>query len=197
MRADLPPVVLLHGSGQDENTLLGFAQAACTGHTLVAVRGRIPWEGGFAFFCRRPDRTLDETDLTHGAAAIQRLLSRLQNASHQPPILLGYSNGAIAAAAALLGGRGLSRGAILLRPLSPFPARTFPRLDSYPILLVCGEDDARRDASDGPSLERQFMAAGARTTLVVLPVGHGLMTADEEAVTTWLRDLRSQPAAPR
>lgn len=195
-RADLPPVVLLHGSGQNENTLLRFARAACAGHTLVAVRGRVPWEDGFAFFRRRPDRTFDETDLTHGTSAVQRLLEGLQGAGLQPPILLGYSNGAIAAAAAVLGGRGLSTGAILLRPLSPFPERAFPRLDGYPILLVSGQDDARRDSSDGPMLASQFRAAGARSALVLLPVGHGLTTADENAVTRWLPDLRSQRAAP-
>ena len=27
-------VVVLHGSGQDENTLLSFARAACPGHTM-------------------------------------------------------------------------------------------------------------------------------------------------------------------
>jgi len=96
-RADLPPVVLLHGSGQDENALLAFARAACPGHTLTAVRGRIPWEGGYAFFRRRPDRTLDEADLAKGAAAVQRLLSRLLNKTQQLPLLVGYSNGAIAA----------------------------------------------------------------------------------------------------
>lgn len=140
-RLDLPSVALLHGSGQDEDTLLPFAQAACPGHTLTAVRGRIPWEGGFAFSRRLPNRTLNEADLTQGAAAIQRLLGRLQDEGQQLPILLGYSNGAIAAAAALLSDRRLSTGAILLRPLSPLPERAFPRLDGYPILLVCGQDD--------------------------------------------------------
>jgi phospholipase/carboxylesterase len=193
---DLPSVVLLHGSGQDEHTLLAFAQAAGAGHTLTAVRGRISWEGGYAFFRRRLDRTLDEADLAQGAAAIQRLLVHLQDAGRRPPILLGYSNGAIAAAAAILDDRLLSAGAILLRPLSPLPERAFPRLDGYPILLVSAEDDSRRDPSDGPSLDSQFRAAGAASTLVVLPVGHGLTAADQDAVTAWLLDLNDQPAAP-
>ena len=137
----LTPVVLLHGSGQDENTLLSFARTACPGHTVISVRGRIAWEEGYAFFRRNPDRTLDETDLKHGAAAIQRLLEGLRDAYSEPPILLGYSNGAIAAAAAVLDGPDLSAGAILLRPLSPFPGRVFPPLNKYPVLLVSGEGD--------------------------------------------------------
>ena len=82
---DLSSVVLLHGSGQDENALLAFSRTVCPGHTLVAVRGHIPWEGGFAFFRRRPDRTLDEADRVHGAAALHRLLGRLHDEGHRPP----------------------------------------------------------------------------------------------------------------
>ena len=195
-RVDLPPVVLLHGSGQDEHTLLPFAQAAFPGHTLTAVRGRIPWQSGFAFFRRRPDRTLDEADLAQGAAAVQRLLGRLRDEGQRLPVLLGYSNGAIAAAAAIIGGPHLSAGAILLRPLSPCPERALPRLDGYPVLLASGRHDARRHPCDGPSLARQLRAAGAATTLVELPVGHGLTAADEEASATWLRGILGGAATP-
>jgi hypothetical protein len=82
---------------------------------------------------------------------------------HRPPILLGYSHGAIAAAAAILGDRRLPTGAVLLRPLSPLSERAFPRLDGYPILLVCEENDARRDSSDGPSLEGPGWLSGVLT----------------------------------
>lgn len=193
--AGSPHVVLLHGSGQDENTLLAFARTACPGCTLTAIRGRIPWENGYAFFRRKPDRTLDEADLLDAAAAVQRLLGGLQEAGSPPPLLLGYSNGAIAAAAAVLGDRRLSAGAILLRPLSPYPNHSFTGLDGYPVLLVSGEQDVRRDPRDGPSLAKQLKTAGATTTLVVLPIGHALTTADENAVSTWTRNLSSPASA--
>lgn len=195
-RTDRPPVVLLHGSGQDENSLLAFARISCPGRTLVAVRGRIPWEGGYAFFRRMPDRSLDLADLALGAAAIAHLLDRLRARSRQRPILLGYSNGAIAAAASAAQDPHLSAGAILLRPLSPSPERALPRLDGYPVLLVSGKNDARRDSSDGSSLEAQLMTAGAKTTLVELPVGHGLTSADEATTATWLGERLRCAATP-
>jgi len=58
---------------------------------------------------------------------------------------------------------------------------------------VSGEDDDRRDPSDGPLLEEQFRSAGAAAALKVLPIGHGLTTEDEDVVRAWLRDLRNQP----
>ena len=148
-RVDLPPVVLLHGSGQDEDALLPFARAAFPGHPLIAVRGRVPWEGGFASFRRLPDRTLDEADLVQGAAAVQRLLGRLHDEGQRRPVL-----------------------------------------------LACGQHDARRHPSDGPSLARQLEAAGASVTLVELPLGHALTAADEEASATWLHGLLGGAATP-
>lgn len=189
-------MVLLHGSGQDENTLVAFAQAGCPGHPLLAVRGRIPWEGGYAFFRRLPDRTLDLSDLALGAAAIHHLLSRLRAESQQLPILLGYSNGAIAAAAAVVDHPHLSAGAILLRPLSPSPGRALPRLDGYPILLVSGQHDVRRDSSDASSFDAQLTTAGAATTVVELPVGHGLTAADEDTIVRWLRGRSGRAPTP-
>ena len=195
-QTELPPVVLLHGSGQDETSLLAFAAASCPGHTLLSVRGRIPWEGGYAFFRRQPDRTLDLADLALGAAAVRHLLRRLAAETKQLPILLGYSNGAIAAAAAVVDHRHLSAGAILLRPLSPSPERALARLDGFPVLLVSGLHDVRRRLSDVSLLDAQLTTAGAVTTVVKLLVGHGLTTADEDTVATWLRERSGGAAAP-
>ncbi|MGK7871292.1 alpha/beta hydrolase [Falsiroseomonas sp. E2-1-a20] len=186
-RAGLPALVLLHGSGGNETSLLGFARAAATGHPLVAVRGRLPWEGGYAHFRRNPDRTLDEADLARGAIAVCELLGQLHAGGQQPPILLGYSNGAIVAAAALLRAPGLSTGAILLRPLSPHPGQAFPPLGGYRVLLVAGATDARRAAADAPQLAAQFRAAGARVTACAHPGGHATSGADEVHVRDWLR----------
>lgn len=185
----LPPVVLLHGSGQDETALLGFAEQACPGHPLVAVRGRVAWEGGFAFFRRNPDRSLDRADLARGAAALQGLLRHLADEGQQPPVLLGYSNGSVAALAALTLEPALSAGAALLRPLSPMPERQLPGLDGYPVLLVAARDDVRRAPGDAPTLHGQLSAAGAASTLVVLPTGHALSDGDGATVRTWVADL--------
>ncbi len=99
-RPDLPRLVLL--SSSDENALLAATEAACPGHTFTAVRGRIHGRTGFAFFRRRPDRTLDEADVrtehrpykTCSAACTTRAKDRgSYSATH----------GSIAAATAILG----------------------------------------------------------------------------------------------
>jgi phospholipase/carboxylesterase len=183
---DAPAVVLLHGIGGDETSLLDLASRACPGRELVAVRGRVPAGGGYAFFLRHPDRSLDEDDLARGARAVLRLLRRSQQGDRRPPVLLGFSNGAITAAAVLALDHHLVSGAVLLRPLSPRPGRGFPQLDGLPVLLVSGDDDERRGPRDAPLLADQLRAAGARTELHALPTGHLLTAADEALVRQWL-----------
>jgi phospholipase/carboxylesterase len=184
---DLAALVLLHGSGGDEGSLVGLARAVAADRPLVAVRGRLPWEGGYAHFRRNPDRALDEEGLARGAAAVCELLAHRRAEGNEPPILLGCSNGAIVAAAAVLREPALTSGAILLRPLSPRPRQAFPPLDGCRALLVAGENDARRAAADAPHLAAQLRAAGADVTACYHPGGHGASIADEACARDWLR----------
>jgi phospholipase/carboxylesterase len=184
----LAPVVLLHGSGGSEASLRGFGLAVAAGRRCLAVRGRVPWEGGFAFTRRNPDRTLDRADLTGRCAEFCDLLRRLDPDGDRPPLLVGFSNGAIMAAAAILAAPALSSGAVLLRPLSPRPRARFPARGGYPALLRGGAADARRHATDTPVLAEQFRQAGAEVAAQVLPTGHELDEAgdDQRLTRDWL-----------
>ncbi|BCM84761.1 alpha/beta hydrolase [Methylobacterium indicum] len=182
------PLVLLHGSGGSERSLTGFGQRVAGGRACLFVRGRVPWEGGHAFFRRNPDRSLDHADLAARCDEFCDLLRRLAASEGRPPLLVGFSNGAVMAAAAILDAPALSSGAVLLRPLSPRPREPFPSLDGYPVLLLGGASDARRHPSDTPILAERLRQAGARVTARVLPVGHDLDEAGEDARLTrdWL-----------
>ncbi len=189
-RRGLPAIVLLHGSGQTEESLVPFARAVSQDHPIIAVRGRVAWEGGYAHFRRRPDRTLDEEDLATGAAALCGLLRHLHGNDGGAPILMGYSNGAIVAAAAVVHEPGLTSGAILLRPLSPAPRQVFPPLDGYPVLLVAGENDNRRAAGDDTLLVKQFRAAGACATALRHPGDHSPSKTDLTLIRDWFQSRR-------
>jgi predicted esterase len=62
-----PPLVLLHGSGGDEHELVPLAGDLALGSPILAVRGGLPFDGGYAFFHRFPDRSIDEADITSRA----------------------------------------------------------------------------------------------------------------------------------
>lgn len=182
------PLVLLHGSGSSETFLMEFARSIAPDRAAFALRGQVPWEGGYAFFRRNPDRTLDQVDLAARCSEFCCFLSHLNAAGHQRPLLVGYSNGAIMAAAAAVRAPELSTGAILLRPLSPCAESSFPPLQGYPVLLLGGTMDERRKRSDTPQLAEQFRLSGALVTAHLLQAGHGLEETglDHRLAGTWL-----------
>jgi phospholipase/carboxylesterase len=182
------PLVLLHGSGSSETFLVEFARSIAPDRVALALRGQVPWDGGYAFFRRNPDRTLDQADLAARCSAFCCFLSHLNEAGHQRPLLVGYSNGGIMAAAAVVRAPELSAGAILLRPLSPCAESSFPPLQGYPVLLLGGAMDERRNPSDTPHLAEQFRQSGALVTAHLLQAGHGWEETglDHRLARTWL-----------
>jgi len=93
------------------------------------------------------------------------------------------------AAALLLTRPGLLAGAILFRPLSPFPRDLPAGLDGTPVLIIDGEKDARRSSGDGARLAERLTRAGATVTHRVLPVGHSITPLDREIARNWLAQM--------
>lgn len=195
-KLDIPPgpadgaVVLLHGSGRTEDDLISFGRSVFPNGILYAPRGGVPWEKGFAFFRRKPDRQLDIDDLKHQAARLCLFIDFVFRQTGQRPFLVGYSNGAIIAAETICQNRDLSRGAILLRPLSPRNDERFPALTDYPALLLAGAYDDRRHSDDAPHLADQFATTGANVVLKTIATDHGWAAegADERLSRQWLLD---------
>jgi len=185
-------VLLLHGSGRDEQDLLAFGRAVFPNALLYALRGAVPWENGFAFFRRTPDRRLDVDDLKAQAARLCTFIEFTTQQTGQTPFLVGYSNGAIIAAEVLCQDCSLARGAILLRPLSPRRDEELPRLSGFPVLLLAAKHDERREPNDAQHLAAQFVTAGADVRLEILDGGHGWAegSADETLSCQWLRQKR-------
>jgi phospholipase/carboxylesterase len=69
-----------------------------------------------------------------------------------PPIAVGFSNGAIMAAALIMLYPHLLSGAVLFRPLSPFAADPRTSIPGTPVLITDGSDDHRRSPVDRPAM---------------------------------------------
>ena len=126
------PLVLLHGSGGNEFDLMPLASELALKAAKLGIRGTVAMEEGCAFFHRLPDRRVDEADIEARAPVLAEFIEASCARYHfaRRPIVLGFSNGAIIAAALLLAHPGLLAGAILFRPLSPFTHDLPHRLDA-------------------------------------------------------------------
>jgi phospholipase/carboxylesterase len=187
---DLPksPLVLLHGSGGNEHDLVPLAEELAPGSPILGLRGSVSSDGGYAFFHRFSDRSIDEADITNRVPALADFITATMT-SHsltKAPIAIGFSNGAIMVAALLLTRPGLLAGAILFRPLSPFKDNPPAHLGGKPVLIIDGEKDSRRSPGDGARLAERFRDAGAMVTHHVLPVGHSITPMDRQIAREWL-----------
>lgn len=183
-----PPLILLHGSGGDETSLISLADTIAPQRPYMSLRGAVEWEGGFAFFRRNPDRSLDYSDLERQTDRLCRFIAMAIETKllAQPPVLVGFSNGAIMAASILQRQFGLAASAILMRPLSPAPEAEFRPMLNLPILITAGEHDQRREPADAELVRQQFANAGADVSALVLPTAHDLHQDEAEIIRDWL-----------
>lgn len=183
------PLVLLHGSDGTESELVPLADEVAPGAAKLGIRGTVATDGGYAFFHRFPDRRVDEADIAARIPVLAEFIETSCAAENltERPIAIGFSNGAIMAAALLLTHPGLLAGAILFRPLSPFAHDLPYRLGRTPVLIVDGAKDSRRSSGDGLRLSERLDRAGALVTHHVLPIGHSITVEDRAIAREWLR----------
>jgi phospholipase/carboxylesterase len=181
---------MLHGSGGNEMDMLPLS-AAAPGAGVLSIQGAVSWEGGYAFFKRHPDRSIDEDSIRAEASALERFISR-HTAEHQfgsKPILVGFSNGAIMAAALMMLFPDLVYAAALLRPLSPFATPSGIKLPGTPVLVIDAVRDERRQPQDGLNMAMQLHFIGATVTHHSLQASHALTGDDLELLSAWLPKL--------
>lgn len=191
--------MLLHGSDGQATDLVPLAADLSPGAAVLGVRGPVATEGGYAFFRRFPDRRADEADVGAWAPALADFIqtSCSDHNLGRRPVAVGFSNGAIMAAALLMTRPDLLEGAILFRPLSPFPDDLRPCLDAKPCLIIDGANDPRRSSGDGLRLAEQLRRAGALVTHCVLPTGHAITNEDRLIARPWLRALEQDQPVDR
>ena len=143
-RPDLPPVLLLHGTGGDETDLLPLGREIAPHAALLSPRGNV-LEGDMPrFFRRYREGLFDEDDVRRRANELAisspRRAARIGLAE---PVALGYSNGANIAAAVLLLHPKTLAGAILLRATTPLVEPPRPDLSGIPVLILSGLERSR------------------------------------------------------
>lgn len=186
--ASRPPLLLLHGTGGDENDLLGLGQAVSPGSALLSPRGRVLENGMPRFFRRLREGVFDEADIRLRANELADFVEEARETyGLAAPIALGFSNGANIAAATLLVRPGALAGAVLLRPMSPFAAPPAANLAGAPVLMISGAADPIVPAADVERLAATLRASGANVDHRTLPTGHGLTQTDLALATGWLK----------
>ena len=179
-------VLLLHGSGGDENDLLPVARALVPGAAFLSPRGKVV-DQGLVRFC-----ALDRSDVKQRAAELAEWIGEVAkrySIDTSRFYALGYSNGANIAAALLLLHPGTIAGACLLRSKAVVSTEDFqqavPSLKGTPVLISAGQSDHLIPPEDAESLAKLLTNAGARVDLAIQNAGHDLTPADFSLAKQW------------
>jgi phospholipase/carboxylesterase len=194
-RAGSPPLLLLHGTGGDENDLLGLGKMISPGSALLSPRGRVLEHGMPRFFRRLAEGVFDEDDVRRRAHELGDFVSEAQQRyGIAAPVAVGFSNGANIAAALLLLEPDVLAGAILLRAMVPLSDPPTADLAGKPILLLSGQGDPIVPAGNSARLAALLSQAGASVTHRILPAGHQLSQADVTLARDWIGNVEAKAA---
>ena len=190
------PLLLLHGTGGDENDLLPLGAALSPGAALLSPRGQVLEQGMPRFFRRLAEGVFDEDDVGRRAAELGAFVTEArQRHGLAAPIAVGFSNGANIAAALLLTQPGVLAGAVLLRAMVPLSEPPAVDLKGKPVLILSGAADPIVPAANAAKLAAQLSQAGAEVTHRTLPAGHQLSQADVNLARDWLARVKQQASA--
>src|SRR5476651_1483209 len=147
-QAGLAPLLLLHGTGGDENDLLPLGEQLSPGAALLSPRGKVLENGMPRFFRRLAEGVFDLDDLKARTQELADFVGQARNIyGLAAPIAVGFSNGANIAASLLLTQPDVLAGAVLLRAMLPFEPQPIPDLSGKPVLLLSGSNDPMMPAA--------------------------------------------------
>ena len=187
-RSDLT-LLLLHGTGGDENDLPPLGPALAPGANLLSPRGAVLENGMARFFRRLAEGVFDVPDLlrrTDDLAGFVAAAAQRYGFDPARVVAVGFSNGANIAASLMLRRPETLAGAALLRPMVPFEADVLPDLTGRPVLIGAGRADEMVAPIHAETLGNTLARAGAEVTLVWSEAGHGLGPHDFVAVRDWM-----------
>jgi predicted esterase len=189
---DRPALLLLHGTGGDENDLLELGRRLAPGAALLSPRGKVLENGMTRFFRRISEGVFDLEDLEFRTAELADFVAAAARHYGLEPSRLtavGYSNGANIAAAVLLLRPATLHSAVLFHAVVPLVPERLPDLRGRRVFLAAGKSDRLVPARESERLAGLLEEAGAAVTMFWQPGGHNLSQAEVEAAAQWIREV--------
>ena len=186
-----PTLLLLHGTGGNENDLLPLANMIDHEASVLSVRGNILENGMPRFFRRLAEGVFDEEDLIFRTKELHEFLDEVSDKygfERDNIVAVGYSNGANIAASLLFHYKNSLKGAILHHPMVPRRGIELPELSSTEVFLAAGKNDPICPASESEELKTLLSNANAQVEMHWESSGHQLTLSEVEAAGEWYKD---------
>jgi glyoxalase family protein len=182
-------LLLLHGTGGDEDNLISLGRMLLPGAALLSPRGQVNEGGALRFFRRIREGVFDQEDLELRTEQLARFVEGAAEAyalDRGRIVAVGFSNGANIAASLLLRRPGLVRRAVLLSPMVPFEPDPLPNLKGTSVFIGAGRADTMVPAARTERLVKILRDSGADVAVHWEPGGHAIAPGEITAVQKWL-----------
>ncbi|HET9927168.1 MAG TPA: alpha/beta hydrolase [Rubrobacter sp.] len=195
-----PTLLLLHGTGGNEEDLVPLGETLAPGAAFLSPRGKVSEYGAPRFFRRLAEGVFDHEDLvfrTHELAGFVEAASEEYGFDPSKVVAVGYSNGANVAASTILLHPGLLRAAVLFRAMVPFEPEVTPDLSGMPVFIAAGRMDRMIPPDNTQRLADILLEAGAEVDLRWRATGHPLTYEDVAEAKAWLSDVLPKLSRPQ
>ncbi|GAK10637.1 alpha/beta hydrolase [Geomicrobium sp. JCM 19039] len=185
-----PVLLLLHGTGGDEQDLLPLSQLISPGSSVLSVRGNVSENGMPRFFRRLREGVFDEEDLIFRTKELAEFLDQSAEQygfDRNNIVAVGYSNGANIAASLLFHFEHALKGAVLHHPMVPRRGIDLPNLANTPIFIGAGEHDPICRPEETEELTNLLKGADADVHLHWEPGGHQLTQTEVNEASAWFK----------
>jgi phospholipase/carboxylesterase len=195
-RSGAPTLLMLHGTGGNEDDLIPLGRMLAPGAALLSPRGKVLEHGMARFFRRLAEGVFDEEDVRRRAVELAGFVAEARERYGLPaPLAVGYSNGANIAAAMLFLAPGALAGAVLVRAMIPLSTKPEADLAGKPVLMLSGAMDPIAVPDNAARLASGLRDAGAKVLHRTLPGGHELSQDDVTVANNWLASLEADAPA--
>jgi predicted esterase/catechol 2,3-dioxygenase-like lactoylglutathione lyase family enzyme len=182
-------LLLLHGTGGDEDDLLPLGRSLLPGAGMLSPRGKVLERGAPRFFRRLAEGVFDQEDLARRTEELARFIEAAATTyalERDGIIAVGFSNGANIAGSLLFRRPGLLRGAVLLSPMVPYEPEAAPDLSGTSVFIGAGRNDPIAPAAHAERLATLLREAGADVTLHWQHAGHTVTKDELDAAQRWI-----------
>ena len=185
-----PTLLLLHGTGGDENDLLSVAKKIDEEASILSLRGNVLENGMPRFFKRLAEGVFDEEDLVFRTKELNELLdlfAQKYEFNRENIVAIGYSNGANIAASLLFHYQRALKGAILHHPMVPIRGIKLPDLSEQLVFITAGTNDPICSPQESKELQSLLEEAGAKVEMHWENNGHQLTMSEVNAARNWFQ----------
>jgi predicted esterase len=188
-------LLVLHGTGGNENDLIGVGQAVSPGAAILSPRGNVLENGAPRFFRRLAEGVFDPREVRSRAEELVGFIRGAitkYNLDAARIFALGYSNGANVASTVMFLEPGLLRSTVLLRPMLVYEPDELPDLKGASALISAGRMDPIVPAPSVEKLDALLRSSGCDVTLNWQLAAHNLLPSEVREAAKWLALQRAR-----